>query len=312
MSDQPKYTSIGGQALIEGVMMRGKDKIAIAVRKPDGEIEIKMDEVSSLEKLAIAKIPFVRGVVNLIGSMIVGVRALTYSADFYLDEEEKAADSDFEKKLEKFFGKHTDDVLMGFSIIVAFLFAGLLFGVLPTLVVSLLKRVTENQILLSFIEGCMKIVFFITYISVISRMNDIKRVFQYHGAEHKTIRCYESGLPVTVENARDFTTLHPRCGTSFIFFVLIISIILFSFISWNSIITRLLIKLLLLPVVAGVSYEILKLAGKSDNAIIKAISKPGMMMQKLTTAEPDDSQLEVAIAAFNAVLETMGAEAEPK
>lgn len=312
MSEKAKYTSIGGQALIEGVMMRGKDKIAIAVRKPDGEIEIKMDKVSKLEKLKIAKIPFVRGVVNLIGSMIVGVRALTYSADFYMEEEEKEADSKFEERLSKIFGKHTDDVLMAFSIITAFLFAMLLFGVLPTLVVSLLKKVIVSQVALSLIEGLMKIVFFMTYILVISRLNDIKRVFQYHGAEHKTIRCYESGEPVTVENARKYTTLHPRCGTSFIFFVLIISIILFSFISWSSIVMRLLIKLLLLPVVAGVSYEVLKIAGKSDNALVRAISKPGMMMQNLTTAEPDDSQLEVAIAAFNAVLETMGTEAEPK
>jgi uncharacterized protein YqhQ len=311
-ADKPKYTSIGGQALIEGVMMRGKDQIAIAVRKPDGEIEIKMDKVGGLEKLKIAKIPFIRGVVSLVSSMIVGVRALTYSAEFYIEEEAAEDKDELERRLQKIFGDHTDDVIMGFSILTAFLFAMILFGVLPTFVVGLLRRFVHESMTLSIIEGVMKIAFFIIYVASISRMKDIQRVFQYHGAEHKTIHCFESGQPVTVENAKKFTTLHPRCGTSFIFFVLIISIILFSFISWNSIIMRIFIKLLLLPLVAGISYEVLKLAGKSDNGFIKAISKPGLMMQNLTTAEPDDSQLEVAIAAFNAVLATMGEEAQPQ
>jgi uncharacterized protein YqhQ len=181
----------------------------------------------------------------------------------------------------------------------------LLFGILPTLLVGLLKRFVEHQMILSAIEGVMKIVFFIIYIVGISKMEDIKRVFQYHGAEHKTIHCFESGQEVTVENARKFTTLHPRCGTSFIFFVLIISIIVFSFVSWNNLLIRIGLKLLLLPLIAGISYEVLKIAGKSDNAIVRAISKPGLMMQNLTTAEPDDQQLEVAIVAFKAVLETM-------
>ncbi len=305
MSDQPKYTSIGGQALIEGVMMRGADNVAIAVRKPDGEIEIKEEKTSEIGNWKVAKIPFVRGTFNLIASMVVGVKALTYSAEFYIDEEEAAEQSAFEKKVEKVFGKHADDVLMGVSILSAFGLALLLFGVLPTVIVGFFKSFVETQVVLSAIEGVLKIIFFIVYVKLISQMEDIKRVFQYHGAEHKTIHCFESGQDVTVENARAFTRLHPRCGTSFIFFVLIISIILFSFISWNNILIRVLLKLLLLPVVAGVSYEVLKLAGRSNNPIVKAISYPGLMMQNLTTAEPDDTQLEVAIAAFKAVLVKM-------
>jgi len=301
---KPKYTSIGGQALIEGVMMRGNETVAIAVRKPDGEIEVKMDRVSKLEKLKIAKIPFVRGSVNLIASMLVGIKALTYSAEFY-EEDTEGETSKFDERLKRIFGNHVDDVVMGFSILVAFAFAMLLFGILPTLLVGLLKRFVEHQMILSAIEGVMKIVFFIIYIVGISRMEDIKRVFQYHGAEHKTIHCFESGQEVIVENARKFTTLHPRCGTSFIFFVLIISIIVFSFVSWNNLLIRIGLKLLLLPVIAGISYEVLKIAGRSDNPIVRAISKPGLMMQNLTTAEPDDEQLEVAIVAFKAVLETM-------
>jgi len=301
---KPKYTSIGGQALIEGVMMRGNETVAIAVRKPDGEIELKMDRVSKLEKLKIAKIPFVRGSVNLIASMLVGIKALTYSAEFY-EEDTEGETSKFDERLKRIFGNHVDDVVMGFSILVAFAFAMLLFGILPTLLVGLLKRFVEYQMILSAIEGVMKIVFFIIYIVGISRMEDIKRVFQYHGAEHKTIHCFESGQEVIVENARKFTTLHPRCGTSFIFFVLIISIIVFSFVSWNNLLIRIGLKLLLLPVIAGISYEVLKIAGRSDNPIVRAISKPGLMMQNLTTAEPDDEQLEVAIVAFKAVLETM-------
>lgn len=298
----PTITSIGGQALIEGVMMKGKGKIAIAVRKPDGDIIIKEEKPLGIEKTKWVKIPLLRGVVALIASMIVGVRALTYSAEFYMTEEEQQ-ESRFETFLRKVFGKRTDDVLMGFSIVFAFVFAMLLFGVLPTLVVSLLKKVIENTVLLSAIEGLMKIAVFMLYISVIGRMKDVKRVFEYHGAEHKTIHCFESGMDVTVENARKFTTLHPRCGTSFIFFVLAISIVLFTFLSWDSLLMRVLMKLLLFPVVAGISYEFIKIAGKSTNKLIHILSLPGLWMQKLTTREPDDAQLEVAIEAFLNVLE---------
>ncbi len=297
-----KPTSIGGQALIEGVMMRGKEKIAIAVRKPDGVIEIKEENPLKLEKNKLSKLPFIRGIFALIGSMIVGVRALTYSAEFYM-EDEGAEKSKFEAFLYRVFGKRADDILLGFSIVFAFVFAMLLFGALPTGIVSFLKHYTDSRLLLSAVEGVVKIGVFLLYIAIIGQMKDVKRVFQYHGAEHKTIHCYESGQPVTVENARKFTTLHPRCGTSFIFFVLAISIILFTFLSWNSILMRIGMKILLFPLVAGISYEMIKLAGRSDNTVVKWLSKPGLMMQKLTTKEPDDAQLEVAIAAFLEVLD---------
>ncbi|MDN5351657.1 MAG: hypothetical protein PWQ12_576 [Clostridiales bacterium] len=301
--------AIGGQALIEGVMMRGREKIAIAVRKPDGEIEMKVENVSPLEKIKIAKLPIIRGVVSLLASMIVGLRALTYSAEFYIEDDGTEEKGKFETWLYEKFGKRADDILLGFSIVFALIFAMLLFGVLPTLIVSFMKRFIETGWILSAIEGAVKIGVFIIYIAVISKMPDIKRVFEYHGAEHKTIHCYESGEEVTVENARKFTTLHPRCGTSFIFFVLIISILLFTFISWDSVLMRVLIKVLLFPVVAGLSYEVIKIAGRSSHPIVRAISVPGLMMQKLTTKEPDDKQLEVAIAAFLCVLKEEGLDA---
>ncbi|MBM7561286.1 DUF1385 domain-containing protein [Fusibacter tunisiensis] len=296
------FTSIGGQALIEGVMMRGKETIAIAVRKPDGEIEMKTESVSAVSKMKLTKLPIFRGVFSLISSMVVGVRALTYSAEFYALDEAEEKDW-FEKKLDKIFGEKADDVLLGFSIVFAFAFALLLFGVLPTGIVGFFKRFVESAWVLSAMEGVLKFAMFITYIVVISKMKEIKRVFEYHGAEHKTIHCYESGKEVTVENAKTFTTLHPRCGTSFMFYVLSISIILFSFLSWDNLLLRIVSKIVLLPVVAGLSYELIKLAGKSTHPIVKVLSAPGLWLQKLTTNEPDDAQLEVAIAAFKRVLE---------
>ena len=304
-----KMTSIGGQALIEGVMMRGKDKISIAVRKPDGEIEVKTDPIKKTKHAAFLKWPIIRGVVALISSMIIGVRALTYSAEFFVEGDGSEEKGKFETWLYAKMGKKADDVLLAFSILFAFVFAMLLFGAAPTAIVSFLRKIISNNIVLSAIEGVMKIVIFIVYILAISQMKDIKRVFQYHGAEHKTIHCYESGEEVTVENARKFSTLHPRCGTSFMFFVLMISIIIFTFISWDSVVMRLLTKLLLFPVVAGLSFEMIKIAGKSTHPIVKALSYPGLMMQKITTNEPDDRQLEVAIIAFKCVLDE--SESEP-
>ncbi len=300
-----KYTSIGGQALIEGVMMRGKDDIAIAVRKPDGEIEIKMEKTSPIEKWKVARMPLLRGVFSLIASMTVGIKALTYSAEFYAEADDDYKESKFEKFIYDKMGKRADDVLMAISILTAFGFALVLFGIVPTFSVGLLKGIIKSQLALSAIEGIVKIAVFILYIVLISQMKDIKRVFQYHGAEHKTIHCFENGEDVTVENARKYTTLHPRCGTSFIFFVLMISIILFTFISWSNLLMRIAMKIVLLPLVAGISYELLKVAGKSDAKWITTISKPGLLMQKLTTKEPDDKQLEVAIAAFKSVLDRM-------
>ncbi|WP_207736353.1 DUF1385 domain-containing protein [Fusibacter ferrireducens] len=303
-----KYTSIGGQALIEGVMMRGKEDIAIAVRKPDGNIEVKMEKGSPIEKWKIAKMPILRGVFNLVASMTVGIKALTYSAEFYAETDENYEQSKFEKFLYTKLGKRADDILMAISILTAFGFALVLFGIVPTFSVGLLKSVITNQILLSAIEGVVKIGVFIAYIVIISQMKDIRRVFQYHGAEHKTIHCFEHGEEVTVENARKYTTLHPRCGTSFVFLVLMISIILFTFIGWSNLIIRILTKIVLLPLVAGLSYEFIKIAGKSQAGWVKMIGAPGLWMQKLTTREPDDQQLEVAIAAFKSVLDRMGSD----
>ena len=295
--------SIGGQALIEGVMMRGKDKLAMAVRKPDGEIEVKIEPLKKTNHLKFLKWPVIRGIVALISSMIVGVRALTYSAEFFVEGDGTEQKGKFETWLYAKLGKKADDIIMAFSIVFAVVFALLLFGAAPTALVSFLRGFIENNLILSAIEGVLKIFMFVAYILLISQMKDIKRVFQYHGAEHKTIHCYESGKDVTVENARTFTTLHPRCGTSFIFFVLMISIILFTFISWNSVVTRLLSKLILFPVVTGLSYEMIRVAGKSNHPLVRALSYPGLMMQKITTSEPDDAQLEVAIKAFLSVLD---------
>jgi uncharacterized protein YqhQ len=298
-----KYSAVGGQAIIEGVMMKGPNDVAIAVRKPDGEITIKMEKPSKIEKSFLLKIPVLRGSIALIASMIVGVKALSYSAEFYAEMEEGYEAKGFEKWIYDKLGDKAEDVMVAFSMVFALIMAFSLFGVLPTVIINMLKNFVENAKILSFFEGALKILMFITYILVISRMKDVRRVFEYHGAEHKVIHCLESGEELTVENARKFTTLHPRCGTSFLLIVFVISIIIFSFVSWSSLIVRIALKMILLPLVAGLSYEIIKWAGKSDSTLVKIISYPGLMMQKLTTKEPDDAQLEVALKAMMAVIE---------
>jgi uncharacterized protein YqhQ len=289
-----KYTSIGGQALIEGIMMRGPEDIAIAVRKPDGEIVLKKDPIKALPNLAFLKWPIIRGSVALVSSMVVGIKALTYSAEFFEVEGEGEGESKFEKWLYEKLGDKADNILVAISMIFAMIFAFGLFGVLPTVLTNFFKATIENRWALAAVEGVMKIVLFLSYILLISKMKDVKRVFQYHGAEHKTIFCFESGLPLTVENVRKQGRLHPRCGTSFILFVLVISIMIFSVISWNSLLMRVALKVILFPVVAGLSYELLKYAGKNDGPVIRALSYPGLMLQKLTTKEPDDGQKVVA------------------
>lgn len=299
-----KFTSIGGQALIEGVMMRGENEVAIAVRKSDGEIVLKEEKAKGHFK-RISKIPFLRGMFMLISSMLVGIKALTYSAEFF-EEEEVEKKSKFDLWIEKVFKDKADDVIIGFSIVSALVMAVVFFTILPAYVIGALRSFGLHSVLLSGLEGVIKILFFVIYILAIRRMNEIKRVFQYHGAEHKSIHCYESKLPLTVENARKFTTLHPRCGTSFLVFVLLISILVFSFLSWEVLWLRVGMKILLLPVIAGISYEVIRLAGKSDHPIVKLISIPGLQMQKLTTLEPDDDQLEVALAALRNVVDKVG------
>ncbi|SHJ65230.1 DUF1385 domain-containing protein [Paramaledivibacter caminithermalis] len=294
--------SVGGQALIEGVMMKGYDEIAMAVRKSDGEIIVKKEPVSKIEKSPLYKIPIIRGVIAFFNSMIVGVRAITYSAEVFEEIDTEEEKGKFEKWLEEKFGDKADDIITYFSVALAIAMALVIFMFIPTFLINFLKTKFENQVVLSGFEGILKIFMFIGYIIIISRLKEIRRVFEYHGAEHKVIFCYESGKPLTVENAREFTTLHPRCGTSFLVFVMVISIVLFSFIGWESPVQRVLTKLVLLPLVAGISYEIIKIAGKSKSRLVCMLSYPGLMLQKLTTKEPDDKQLEVAIVALKNVI----------
>lgn len=296
-----KYTSIGGQALIEGVMMRSGRQVSMAVRRSDGEIEMK-EQTLGTQLGFWGKIPFVRGIAVLISSMTVGIKALTWSASFFEEDSEGQEESKWEQWLKKTFGDHAENIAMGFSMVFAVGMAFLLFGALPTLIISFLKTWVDSQVTLSVLEGVLKMGMFISYVAIISKMKDIHRVFQYHGAEHKSIYCYESGKALTVENARKFTRLHPRCGTSFLVIVLLISIAIFSFLSWSAPWARIGMKLMFFPIIAGLSFEIIKLAGKYDNGFIRIITWPGLMMQKLTTKEPDDSQLEVALCALNAVL----------
>jgi len=297
-----KPTGIGGQAVIEGVMMKGPNDLAIAVRKPDQEIVIKKEALKGLSKSTFAKLPIVRGVIALLDSMVLGVRSLTYSAEFFEEEDDSLKKSRFECWLENKLGDKANDVLIYFSVFIAITMAVLIFIISPTLVTNFLKSKIMSPILLNTVEGVLRILLFIGYVLIISRMKDIQRVFQYHGAEHKTIHCYESGMPLTVENTRKFTTLHPRCGTSFLLIVMVISMILFSLIGWPNPFIRIVTRFLLMPVVAGLSFEVIRLAGRSKSRLVCMVSYPGLLLQKLTTREPDDSQLEVAIAAMKNVL----------
>ena len=301
MEKKEHITSIGGSAVMEGVMMRGPKEIATAVRKPDGEIEIDRRAVSSLvTKYHVNKIPVIRGVFAFFDSMISSIRALMWSAEFVDLEDD--SESKFDKWLTEKFGDKVKDIVIYFSLFISVIFSVGLFFVLPHFITSLLENVIESNLIKTLIEGVIRISIFLGYVLLASRMEDIKRVFQYHGAEHKTIFCYEAGLDLTVENARNMSRLHPRCGTSFLVYVMIISIILFSFVSWGNMWIRLGMKLLLLPVVAGISYEIIRLAGRSKIKVVCVISRPGMWLQNITTREPDDSQLEVAIESMKAVL----------
>ena len=305
---KPHMTSIGGQAVIEGVMMRGPKDIAVAVRTTDGEIVVDKKPIASvLQKSKILKLPIIRGVISFFESLVIGTRALMYSASFFdvEEEEEKAKKAamteDERKKAEAKEEKMKNAAIYG-SVVVALLFGIGIFMLLPTVLVGFVKQHIASGVLATLLEGVIRIAIFLAYISLVAQMKDIRRVFEYHGAEHKTIFCYEAGEELTVENARRFTRLHPRCGTSFLLIVMVVSIILFSFISWDNYLTRLGLRLLLLPVVAGISYEIIKFAGRSQNMLVRIVIQPGLWLQKITTREPDDSQLEVAIASLKAVL----------
>ncbi len=297
-------TSIGGQAVMEGVMMRGPKEIATAVRKSNGEIIIDKKTASSIfTKYKFLKIPILRGVISFFDSMITGVKCLMFSAEQVdLEDGEEYKPSKFEKWLDDTFGDKIKDIVIYFSVFVSLIFSIGLFILLPTVLVGWMKHFIASAPLLSLCEGGVRIVIFLAYLFLVSRMKDIQRVFEYHGAEHKTIAAYEHGEELTPENARKYSRLHPRCGTSFLLIVMIISIIFFSFLKWETVWQRMLYRLLLLPVVAGVSYEIIKFAGRSDSKLVKWLTSPGLALQFLTTREPDDSQLEVAIAALKSVM----------
>ena len=290
-------TSVGGQALLEGIMMKGPEKSAMAVRKPNGEIDLSVWDTKKLT--GIRKIPFIRGTFNFIDTLIQGYDCLMKSAEISGQEEEP---DKVELWLNKVFGKAAGAV---FGTVVTFLAAalaiGLFFGI-PALICGFIGNYVENKILLSAIEGVIKIAMFLAYIIGVSKMSDIRRTFMYHGAEHKTIFCYEKGLELTVENVRKQQRFHPRCGTSFLLIVLVVSVLVSSVITWENVFIRVLLKVLMLPVTVGISYEIIKFAGRHDNWFTKIISAPGLWFQNFTTQEPDDSMIEIAIAAVTPVL----------
>lgn len=298
-----KKTSIGGQALIEGLMMIGPENAAVSVRKPDGEI---VTEKWPLPKKNIfSKVPVIRGAVGFFKQMVLGVKALMYSAEFVDLEDEQEKPSKFDKFFDKIFGDKLKDAAIYFSVIVSIAFSIGLFVLVPNAIASFLNIDSSSKggvVLLNLIEGLIRVSLFFCYLILASKMNDIKRVWQYHGAEHKTIHCYEHGEKLTVDNVKKHSTKHPRCGTSFLFLVMIISIIVFSFFKWYGVWLNILIRILFIPFVAGISYELLKFAGRrSEWKIMKIINAPGMFFQLFTTKEPDDSMIEVAIEAFNNV-----------
>lgn len=295
-----KKQSVGGQAVIEGVMMQSKNYRAIAVRKSNGEIELKKQRIKSwIKDKKIDKIPFLRGSFILFETMIEGMKSLNYSSEFFLGEEEEDA---IDRFLKRIFKDKANDAIIAVSLILAMILSVGLFVLIPTSIGGLFSSFIHNNIILNLIEGLFRICILILYMLLISRNKDIKRTFMYHGAEHKAIYCYESGLELTVENARKFTTLHPRCGTNFLFIVMATSIILFSFFGWPNILARIAMRILCIPIVAGISYEIIKFLGKYNNILSKIVAYPGMMLQHITTNEPNDEQLEVAIKALKAVI----------
>ncbi len=282
-----KKPNVGGQAVIEGVMMRGADKVAVAVRQPNGEILVDVNPVNSLrDKYPILKKPLLRGVIALFESLYDGMKALAYSAQVSGEEDEQMTGRE-----------------MAVTIAASVALAIGLFIVIPTWSMRFLHSLTDDPLLLNLAEGSLRMVIFLSYIAAISSMKDIQRVFQYHGAEHKTIYTYEAGLPLVVENVRPFSTLHPRCGTNFLMIVMLISMFIFTFLGWPNLLERILSRVVLMPVIAGVSYEIIRFAGAhADNSVVHMAIMPGLLLQKLTTRQPDDSQIEVAIASLKAVL----------
>lgn len=307
-----RYCGIGGQAVLEGIMMKNKDRYAVAVRKPNQEIEVKVDDYKGIcEGKKIISLPFIRGVFNFVDSMVLGIKTLMYSSEFYEEEEEEPQkESVADKAVNSIFKEKAEDILMGLTVLISVIFSVALFIVLPYFISEFMKNSLHihSNAILSLVEGVLRIMIFILYIVLISFMKDIKRTYMYHGAEHKCINCIEDGKILNVENVRSSSRLHRRCGTSFLFLVMFISIAAFILVSAlmpadAGKLFKVAVRLLLVPVIAGVSYEVLRIAGRSDNVFVRMISAPGMALQKITTSEPDDSMIEVAIQAVEAVFD---------
>ena len=291
-----KYSGIGGQAVMEGVMMKNKDHYAVAVRKPDGNIEVKKEEFKGISsKCKLFRVPFIRGIFSFIDSLTLGMSTLTYSASFY-EEEEDTKKTEQEKK-------KSDTVFNVITIMISVILAVGIFMVVPFYLSQLLEKVISSKTLVIFLEGVIRLLIFIIYIVLISFMKDIKRVYMYHGAEHKCINCIEHGMPLTVDNVRISSKEHKRCGTSFMLLVMCISILILMLVRFDSRILRLAARIVLIPVIAGISFELLRLAGTKENVFTNVISKPGLLLQRLTTKEPDDSMIEVGIASVEAVFD---------
>lgn len=294
-----KSSNIGGQAVLEGVMMKNGDQYAVAVRKPDGEIALQKEVYDGIVKWKkLTKIPFVRGIFSFVDSLVLGMKTLSYSASFFEEEEEEELTEKEAEKKEK-----QENLIMGITMACSVVIAVAIFMVLPYLLSNLLKPFVPGRFARTVIEGIVRIVLFISYILLISKMKDIQRVFMYHGAEHKCINCIEHGMDLTVENVRKSSKQHKRCGTSFLFFVLFVSIIVCFFITTESPVLRVLLRIALLPVIAGISYEIIQLAGNTEHPVVELLSKPGLALQNLTTKEPDDDMIEVAICSVEAVFD---------
>jgi len=288
------YSGVGGQAVLEGVMMKNKDQYAIAVRKPDGGIALEMESHHGvMQDSKLKDLPLIRGVINFVDSLILGTKCLNYSASFYEEEEQ-------DKKTNK---ETSDKIFMTLTTILSVVLAVGIFIVLPYFISSFFDSFIRNASLMAILEGVIRIVIFLLYVVGITAMKDIRRLYQYHGAEHKCINCIEKGKPLTVHNVMRSSRLHKRCGTSFIFFVMFVSIILFLFIRVDNVALKVLLRVLLMPVVAGISYEFIRLAGRTDNFFVNLLSVPGMWIQKMTTKEPDESMVEVAIASVEAVFD---------
>lgn len=297
------YSGIGGQAVLEGIMMKNNDRYSVAVRKPDGEIDVEVGEyIGVMGDNKIAKAPFIRGIFSFVDSLRLGTRCLNHSALFY-EEEEETEETAMDKVFGKVFKEKAESVLMALTTVIAVVFAVGLFMVLPYFISNYLKGFVRNASLLAIIEGVIRILIFVLYVLLISLMKDIRRVYMYHGAEHKCINCIERGRELTVENVMRSSKQHRRCGTSFLLFVMLVSVVVFFFIRVDNMALKVLLRILLIPVIAGIAFEIIRLAGRSDNWLVRAISAPGLWLQGLTTKEPDESMVEVAIKAVEAVFD---------